>query len=76
MNRYEEMSRGALIREVEALAAKVANLRDALEPFASWRDHIEAIGSRPLRDGEDPPIYGAPNMGALRRARTAYKATK
>ena len=73
MNRFEEMSRGALIREVEALEGKVATLRDAMGPFV---DRVPLV----FMDGDTSDkslvaLAGSP-LGDYRRARAAYEATK
>jgi hypothetical protein len=55
--------------DLAAARALLEKAAEGLGPFVKWRDHVEAIGSRSLKDTEDPPIYGSPNMGNLRRAR-------
>ena len=45
MNRYEEMSRGALIREAKESADTIAQMAEALAPFA-------ALGSPFVKQGE------------------------
>ena len=49
----------------------VLRLVAVLSPFVAWLDHIEATGSRRLEDHEAPAFSGIPNMGQLRKARSA-----
>ena len=61
--------------ELKAKDRRIAELELALRPMKIWNDHINATGSRRLGDHEFPTIYGAPNMGALRRACAVLGAT-
>ena len=71
MSRYEEMSRGALIREVEAIAEKIERLRAALGPIVHRLiDHDDM-----LSDERDTVKIFVP-LGELRRARSALEETK
>ena len=86
MSRYEEMSRGSLIREVEALEGKVATLRDAVGPFVAKMQKVEdqyrKRGGNPDAFPDTHPSFDISAdsrelpLGVWRRARTAYEATK
>ena len=55
----------------ELVQARIAELEEALRPFARECDHIDATGSRRLEDHEYAPYRM--QMEPLRRARAALK---
>ena len=67
MNRYEEMSRGALIREVTSLTAERDRLRVALKAIT---DHFAGVMAGPMVAGRGVKfangIDGIPTIAAAR----------
>ena len=86
MNRFEEMSRGALIREVEAMAGKIERLASALIPFVAKMQKVEdqyrKRGGNPDSFPDTHPSFDIIAdklelpLGVWRRARSAYEETK
>ena len=70
MTRYEEMSRGALIREAQALAveeaaaqAKIEKLREALDEIFTRISYINihGVGEQPEPTGIPQPMRASPD---------------
>lgn len=54
-------------------AMHIIELREALQPFVTWCEHIMATGSRRLEPNEVPELSGIPRMEALYNARKVMK---